>query len=78
MRALWCEVNGEGEIMLSAGSRSRRGEFAKADQIEKRGQGGGLGFMPLASSTTLPSGGYLIRGRKVGGNWGVRGVRLGT
>lgn len=25
-----------------------------------------------------PAGGYLIRGWKVGGNWGVRGVRLGT
>lgn len=25
-----------------------------------------------------PGGDYLIRGRKVGGNWGVGGVRLGT
>lgn len=40
MCALWCRVNGEVEIMLSAGSQSRTGEFSKANQLERRGSQG--------------------------------------
>lgn len=74
--------------MLCSGIRGRVA-FAKADQSETRKGAGGawgrhwvnvgwLGFMPLATPTAHPSGGYLIGGWKVGGNWGVGGFRLGT
>lgn len=82
MCALKCESNGECEIMLQT-VRVGGGICLSRPIREERGLGqrmgnsGGLGVMPLASSTP-PGGGYLIRGRKVGGNWGVWGVRLGT
>lgn len=76
-------MNREGELMLSAGSKSGRGILPWQTNQNRSGLGTehGLRVEGLVSCHRPhpPSGGgYLIRGRKVGGNWGVGGVRLGT
>lgn len=88
MCALLCEVNREGEIMLSAGSKSRRGNSPKqTNQREmggiggfgqRMGEGGGLGcFMPLASSTATPMWRLPHQGKKGMGKLGCRGCPAG-
>lgn len=81
MSALWCNVHTEGKIMLSAHTRRRRGNLPKQTNQSIGWQGDGWERVQVdapASSTTFPSAGYLIWGGKVGENWGVGGVRLGT
>lgn len=73
-------LNGEGEIMLSAGSRSRRGNLPIREEGARGREWVRVEGLVSCHRSHPPSqvGGYLIRGRKVGGNWGVGGVRLGT
>lgn len=80
MSAVWWKVNGEDDIMLSAGSgrdlpKSRPIREEDAFGLRTGERVGGLRLMPRHPPR---SGDYLIGGRKVGGNWGVGGVRLGT
>lgn len=64
--------------------RGSGGEICHRRQMRKEGagqitaHGGEPGFDDTGVTHHTPAGGYLIWGRKVGGDGGVRGVRLGN